>query len=86
MHNILVFKRNVIVTKRANILRQEVVVFWNMVHGNTPEQVMQDEEGLQIMRVLGRNMAFLVRAIATERDAGGLPAKEPERTYTNFIR
>lgn len=60
--------------------------YWNMVHGNTPEQVMQDEEGLQIMRVLGRNMAFLVRAIAAERDAGGLPAEEPERTYTNFIR
>lgn len=60
--------------------------YWNMVHGNTPEQVMQDEEGLQIMRVLGRNMAFLVRAIAAERDRNGLPAEEPERTYTNFIR
>ena len=61
-------------------------LYWNMVHGNTPEQVMQDEEGLQIMRVLGRNMAFLVRAIAAERDRNGLPAEEPERTYTNFIR
>ena len=60
--------------------------YWNMVHGNTPEQVMQDEEGLQIMRVLGRNMAFLVRAIAAERDAGGLPAEEPVRINTNFIR
>ena len=32
--------------------------YWNMVHGNTPEEVLQDEEGLQIMRVLGRNMAW----------------------------
>lgn len=60
--------------------------YWNMVHGNTPEQVMQDEEGLQIMRVLGRNMAFLVRAIAAERDRNGLPAEEPVRINTNFIR
>ena len=60
--------------------------YWNMVHGNTPEQVMQDEEGLQIMRVLGCNMAFLVRAIAAERDRNGLPAEEPVRINTNFIR
>ena len=59
--------------------------YWNMVHGNTPEEVMQDEEGVQIMRVLGRNMAFLVRAIAAERERGGLPEKEVTR-YTNFIR
>ena len=33
--------------------------YWNMVYGNTAEEVMKDEEGLQVMRVLGRNMAFL---------------------------
>ena len=60
--------------------------YWNMVHGNTPEEVMQDEEGVQIMRVLGRNMAFLVRAIAAERERGGLPAMDPVRVNTNFIR
>lgn len=60
--------------------------YWNMVHGNSPEQVMQDEEGLQIMRVLGRNMAFLIRAIAAERDRAGLPEAEPEWIGTNFIR
>lgn len=47
---------------------------------------MQDEEGLQVMRVLGRNMAFLIRAIAAERSANGLPAPEPKRITTNFIR
>jgi multimeric flavodoxin WrbA len=59
--------------------------YWNMVHGHTPEDVMQDEEGVQIMRILGRNMAFLMRAIAAERERNGLPEKEMTR-YTNFIR
>ena len=59
--------------------------YWNMVHGNTPEEVMQDEEGVQIMRVLGRNMAFLIRAIAAESERNGLPEKEVTK-YTNFIR
>ena len=59
--------------------------YWNMVHGHTPEDVMKDEEGVQIMRILGRNMAFLMRAIATERERNGLPEKEVTR-YTNFIR
>ncbi len=60
--------------------------YWNMVHGNTPEQVMQDAEGVQIMRILGRNMAFLVHAIADRKEIYGLPDKEPEIEYTNFIR
>ena len=50
--------------------------YWNMVHGHTPEDVMKDEEGCQIMRILGRNMAFLIRAIAAERERNGLPEKE----------
>jgi len=37
--------------------------YWNMVHGNTPEQVMQDTEGIQIMHTLGKNMAWLLRCI-----------------------
>ena len=59
--------------------------YWNMVHGHTSEDVMKDEEGVQIMRILGRNMAFLMRAIAAERERNGLPEKEVTR-YTNFIR
>lgn len=59
--------------------------YWNMVHGHTPEDVMKDEEGVQIMRILGRNMAFLIRAIAAERERNGLPEKEVA-IYTNFIR
>ena len=60
--------------------------YWNMVHGNSAEEVMQDIEGLQNMRILARNMAFLLRAIAAERSLNGLPKEEPEIHYTNFIR
>jgi hypothetical protein len=56
-----------------------------MVHGSNAEQVLQDEEGIQCMRILGRNMAFLLRAIAAERSAHGLPQQE-KNVYTNFIR
>ncbi|MDY6372393.1 MAG: flavodoxin family protein [Bacteroidales bacterium] len=59
--------------------------YWNMVHGHNAEDVLKDEEGIQCMRILGRNMAFLLRAIAAERSAHGLPQQE-ETVYTNFIR
>ncbi len=60
--------------------------YWNMVHGNTPEEVRQDLEGMQVMRVLGRNMAWLLKSIQAGKEAGiGLPQKE-ERVATNFIR
>lgn len=59
--------------------------YWNMVHGNTPEEVSQDAEGLQTMRTLGRNMAFLIKSIRLGKEAYGLPEKE-EHIFTNFIR
>ncbi len=61
--------------------------YWNMVHGSTPEEVGQDREGLQIMRVLARNMAwFLKLKEAGERAGIPLPAQEEARIATNFIR
>lgn len=61
--------------------------YWPMVHGSTPAQVEQDEEGLQIMRTLGRNMAYMLRAFDAARAQGILfPAPEPEKKRTNFIR
>lgn len=61
--------------------------YWNMVHGNTPEEVCKDEEGLQIMRYLGRNMAWLLRLKETGEKAGiALPKQEKIRKATNFIR
>ena len=59
--------------------------YWNMVHGFFGEDVMKDEEGVQIMRILARNIAFLVKAIAAEKERNGLPEQE-EVTFTNFIR
>ena len=60
--------------------------YWNMVHGNTPEEVKQDLEGLQTLRTLGRNMAWLLRCIEAGR-AAGVPEPEQEpKLRTNFIR
>jgi multimeric flavodoxin WrbA len=58
--------------------------YWNMVHGYTPEDVYADKEGCQIMRTLGRNMAFLIKGIALAKDKYGLPEQEA-RVTTNFI-
>lgn len=59
--------------------------YWNMVHGNNAEEVKQDLEGLQTMRTLGRNMAFLIKSIHLGKEKYGLPEKE-ELVHTNFIR
>ena len=61
--------------------------YWNVVHGNTPEEVRQDEEGMQTMRTLGRNMAWLLKCIEAGKQAGiEYPAPEEKMTFTNFIR
>lgn len=59
--------------------------YWNMVHGNSREEVKQDLEGMQTMRTLGRNMAFLMKSIKLGKEEFGLPKKEAH-TFTNFIR
>ena len=60
--------------------------YWNGVHGNTPEEVMQDKEGLQIMRTLGENMAWLIK-IAEAGKKAGVPMPQYEKGVgTNFIR
>lgn len=60
--------------------------YWPMVHGNTPEEVMQDLEGMQIMRTLGRNMAWMLRCIEAGKQANLLPPEPEVRIATNFIR
>ena len=59
--------------------------YWNMVHGNTPEEVMQDEEGLGTMRQLAHNMAFFLKCIEAGEDKGITLVQEP-KPRTNFIR
>ena len=58
--------------------------YWNMVHGNTVEEVLQDKEGLQTMRTLARNMAWLLKSTNGEK-APGRPADEPWEAM-HFIR
>ena len=53
--------------------------------GDWPMCLVQDAEGVQCMRILGRNIAFLVKAIAAEKERNGLPEAE-EAVFTNFIR
>ncbi len=60
--------------------------YWNMVHGIKPEDVKNDLEGMQIMRTLGRNMAWFLKCKEAGMKAGvKFPEKEP-KTFTNFIR
>ena len=57
-----------------------------MVHGNTPEEVMQDKEGLQIMRVLGQNMAWLLKCIESGKNSGINTPETEAKIHTNFVR
>jgi multimeric flavodoxin WrbA len=59
--------------------------YWNILYGPTPAQAIRDEEGLQTMRTLGRNMAFLIKSIALGKERFGLPSRE-KLVHTNFIR
>ncbi len=60
--------------------------YWNMVHGNTPEEVLQDKEGLQIMRILGKNMAWLLKCIEAGKASGINRPELEDKIHTNFIR
>ena len=59
--------------------------YWNSVHGGAPGEAAQDGEGLQTMRTLARNMAFLMKSIALGKEKYGLPEREAHQ-FTNFIR
>ncbi len=60
--------------------------YWNMVHGNNPAEVVQDEEGMQTMRTLGTNMAWLLKCIEAGKKAGiAMPVRE-QKISTNYIR
>ena len=59
--------------------------YWNSVHGSKPGEAEQDGEGMQSMRTLASNMAFLMKSIALGKEQYGLPEKE-RHVFTNFIR
>lgn len=75
-------------TKHLTISNMPVVSssYWNMVHGSTPEDVLKDEEGMQTMRNLGKNMAWLLKCIELGKN-NNIPHPTPESGLrTNFIR
>jgi multimeric flavodoxin WrbA len=59
--------------------------YWNVIHGTAPGEALQDEEGVQIMRILGRNMAWLLKLVANGEGSVEEPRRE-RKVYTNFIR
>lgn len=59
--------------------------YWNSIHGRMPREAQMDEEGRQTMRVLARNMTFLMKSIQLGKEQFGLPQQE-KRTATNFVR
>ena len=75
-------------TKYLTISNMPVVSsqYWNMVHGHSPEEVRQDLEGMQTMRVLGRNMAWLIKCIELGKNNNVNKPELENREMTNFIR
>lgn len=59
--------------------------YWNMVHGNTPQEILEDKEGLATMRNLGKNMAWLLKSLEAGKKAG-VNIPEMENVWTNFVR
>jgi len=78
------------ITKHFTINQMPVVSanYWCMVHGaqNSPDDVRKDEEGLQIMRVLGKNMAWLLKCIELGKQSGIEHPQQENKIATNFIR
>ena len=60
--------------------------YWNMVHGTDPEEVKQDAEGMQVMRILGKNMAWFLKCKQAGLEAGIKLPEQETVTFTNFIR
>lgn len=77
-----------VVNKYFGICQMPVVSssYWNMVYGKTPDEVRRDEEGMQTMRNLARNMAYMLKCIAAGREKGILPPENNVSVRTNFIR
>lgn len=59
--------------------------YWNGIHGQMPGEAQEDAEGLQMMRTLARNMAFLMKSIQLGKEKFGMPEQEPKQ-FTNFVR
>ncbi|MBR0031505.1 MAG: flavodoxin family protein [Treponema sp.] len=77
-----------VLNKYTTYAQQPVVTsrYWNMVHGSNGDDVMKDEEGIQIMKNLGRNMAWILKSIEAGKTAGVAQPEAEKKIFTNFIR
>ncbi|MDE6849700.1 MAG: flavodoxin family protein, partial [Clostridia bacterium] len=76
------------VSKYFGIAQMPVVssTYWNMVHGNTPEETKRDSEGMQTMRNIGANMAWILKCINAGKQSGINAPQAETSAWTNFIR
>lgn len=74
--------------KYFGLMQMQIITsrYWNMVHGTSPEEVKKDLEGMQVMRVLGKNMAFFLKCKETAMKAGITLPEQEQIEFTNFIR
>jgi multimeric flavodoxin WrbA len=77
-----------VLNKYITYAQQPVVTsrYWNMVHGSNGDDVMKDEEGIQIMKTIGRNMAWILKSIEAGKNAGVAQPESEKKVWTNFIR
>ena len=77
-----------VLNKYTTYAQQPVITsrYWNMTHGSNGADVLKDEEGLQIMKTLGRNMAWILKSIEAGKAAGVAQPEAEKKVWTNFIR
>ncbi len=77
-----------VLNKYITYAQQPVITsrYWNMVHGSNGDDVMKDEEGIQIMHTIGRNMAWILKSIEAGKAAGVAQPESEKKVWTNFIR
>lgn len=77
-----------VLNKYITYAQQPVITsrYWNMVHGSNGDDVMKDEEGIQIMQTIGKNMAWILKSIEAGKSAGVPQPEAEKKVWTNFIR
>ena len=77
-----------VLNKYFTITQMPVVssTYWNMIYGNTPQEIKRDEEGMQTLRNLAKNMAWLMKCVQAGKDSGIAPPQTEKSARTNFIR
>lgn len=77
-----------VLNKYITYAQQPVITsrYWNMVHGSNGDDVLKDEEGIQIMKTIGRNMAWILKSIEAGKAAGIAQPEAEKKVWTNFIR